>query len=95
MSAQKLKDQLFSTIDSSVKELKSPPSEHAVAISRPDKINSHVSSIDRRNNVIIFGLEEKSLLETKKDVESILKFLCGHLLPFNDVFMQAWSIQGL
>ena len=58
-------DQLFSTIDSSVKELKSSPSEHTVAVSRPDKINSHVS-IDHRNNVIIFGLEEKSLLETKK-----------------------------
>ena len=66
VSAQKLKDQLFSTIASSVKELKSSPTEHTVAVSRSVKMNSHVSSIDRRNNVIIFGLEEKSLLETKK-----------------------------
>ena len=86
VSAQNLKDQLFSTIASSVRELKSSPTEHAVAASRPDKLNSHVSSIDRRNNVIIFGLEEKSLLETKKDVESILEFLCGRLVPFNDAF---------
>ena len=86
LSAQKLKDQLFSTIASSVKELKSSPTEHTVAVSRSVKMNSHVSSIDRRNNVIIFGLEEKSLLETKKDVESILEFLCGRLVPFNDAF---------
>ena len=39
-----------------------------------------------RNNVIIFGLQEKSLLDTKKDVESILEFLCGRLVPFNDAF---------
>ena len=46
------------------------PSEHAVAVLRPDKMNSHVNSIDHRNNVIIFGLDEKSLLDAKKkDVE--------------------------
>ena len=57
VSAQKLKDQLFSTIASSVKELKSSTSEHAVAALQPDKLNNHVNSIDRRNNVIAFGLE--------------------------------------
>ena len=44
------------------------------------------NSIDRRNNVIIFGLEEKSLMDTRKDVESILEFLCGRSVPFNDAF---------
>ena len=39
-----------------------------------------------RNNATIFGLQEKSLLDTKKDVESILEFLCGRLVPFNDAF---------
>ena len=52
----------------------------------PDKMNSHVNSIDRRNNVIVFGLEEKSLMDTRKDVESILEFLCGRAVPFNDAF---------
>ena len=86
VSAQKLNDQLFSTIASSVKELKSSTSEHAVAALRPVKMNSHVNSIDRRNNVIIFGLEERSLMDTRKDVESILEFLCGRSVPFNDAF---------
>ena len=85
-SAQKLKDQLFSTIASSVEELKSSPSDHAVAVSQPDKMNSHVTSIDRRNNVIIFGLGEESLMDTKKDIKSILEFLYGRLMPFNDAF---------
>ena len=31
-------------------------------------------------------LKRNPYWETKKDVESILKFFCGHLLPFNDVF---------
>ena len=85
-SAQTLKDQLFSAIASTVKELNSLTSKHAVAASRTDKMNSHVDSIDHRNNVIIFGLEEKSLMDTRKDVESILEFFCRPSVPFNDGF---------
>ena len=49
-----------------MKELKSSTSEHAVAVPWTDKMNNHVNSIDRRNNVIMFGLEEKSLIVQEK-----------------------------
>ena len=85
-SAQKFKDQLSSTIVSSMKELKDSASNRGAAPSRPANTNVRMADRDRRNNIIIFGLEEKPLLETKKDVESILEFLCGRAVPFNDAF---------
>ena len=42
--------------------------------------------MDRKSNVIIFGLQEKSLVDTRKDVDTILHFLCGRTVPFNDAF---------
>ena len=82
-SAQILKDQLSSTIISSVKELK----DSAPAAAPPSsKTNTRTDDRDRRNNVILFGLEEKSLLDTRKDVENILEFLCGRAVPFKDAF---------
>ena len=65
-SAQKLKDQLSSTFASSMKELKDSTSKLAVPPPLPAQANSRVNSIDRSNNVIIFGLEEKALMDTKK-----------------------------
>jgi hypothetical protein len=69
-----------------MKELKDSTSMHVAAAPRPTKTNTRTDNRDRRNNVIRFGLEEKSLLDTRKDVESILEFLCGRAVPFNDAF---------
>ena len=79
-SAEKLKDQLSSVIVISMKELKGAACNRDVAPPRPANSNVHSIDRDRRNNIIIFGLEEKPLLETRKDldVESILEFLCCH-----------------
>ena len=85
-SAQTFKDQLSSTIVSSMKELKESGSSRSAAPPQPANTNVHKVDRDRRNNIIIFGLEEKPLLETRKDVESVLEFLCGRAVPFNDAF---------
>ena len=85
-SAQKFKDQLSNTIVTSVKELKDSTTKYIAAPSRQANTHTRVQGSDRRNNIIIFGLKEKPLLETRKDVESILEFLCGRAVPFNDAF---------
>ena len=69
-----------------MKELKDSTTKHGAAAPRPANTNARIEGRDRRNNVIFFGLEEKSLLETRKDVESILEFLCGRAVPFSDAF---------
>ena len=66
-----------------MKELKDSTSKYTVAAPQFVKTNTNINSIDRRN---MFGLEEKSLMDTRKDVESILEFLCGRSVPFNDAF---------
>ena len=92
-SAQKFKDQLSSTIVSSVKELKESTSKHTVNLPNPTKAISYVKSVDQRKNIIIFGLEEKSLSDKNKDVQSILEFLCGCPVSFSDA-LRLWLLQG-
>ena len=71
-SAQKFKDQLFSTLLSSMKKLKDSNIKNGAVPPWPTNSSVHVEARDFRNNVIIFGLEEKLLLETRKDVDNIL-----------------------
>ena len=90
-SAQKLKDeltQLMSTSAKAITENQSKINENLSRITSASTSHSHatIKSVDRRNNIIIFGLQEKSLADTRKDVESILEFLCGRTVPFSDAF---------
>ena len=85
-STQKLNDQLSRTIVNSVKELKESSITHPVSAFPSPKSGICTNDIDRRNNVIIFGLEEKPLNDTRNDVESILEFLCGRPVAFSDAF---------
>ena len=55
-SVESLSPKLVKPIQDQASSLSSP-TEHAVAVSWPDKMNTHVSSIDRRN---IVGLEKNA-----------------------------------
>ena len=86
--AEKLKDQLSSVIVISMKELKGAACNRDVAPPRPANSNVHSIDRDRRNNIIIFGLEEKPLLETRKDVKraSWSFYVVMLYVPFNDAY---------
>jgi len=49
---------------------------------------SGLKSADKRaGNLIVFGLPEvESLLDLKKSVDELLKFLVGRSVPLNDLF---------
>ena len=84
-SVQEMKDQLSESISSSVKLIKDSATQHSNLVS-PHSCTKTPPRLDRKSNVIIFGLQEKSLVDTRKDVDTILHFLCGRTVPFNNAF---------
>ena len=51
--------------------------------------NSHArvsSSMDRSMNIVLFGVLEQSLFETRKSVDEVFSFLCGSRVPTRDLY---------
>ena len=59
--------------------------------------NSHASvssSMDRSMNIVLFGVPEQSLFETRKSVEEVFSFLCGSPVPIRDLFRLGKFVEG-
>ena len=59
--------------------------------------NSHArvsSSMDRSMNIVLFGVPEQSLFETRKSVDEVFSFLCGCPVPIRDLFRLGKFVEG-
>ena len=90
-SVQLVREQLTATVSAAVKDLSAArvpfvdARVSAVAAVKPTKLP--VSEVERRSNIILFGLpENKSLADTKSAVDDIFVFLTGRSIPLNDAF---------
>ena len=83
-TAQALKNELSSSVESVVTRLssKSTPSLSTTTNRQPRPMVQK----DRSQNLILFGLPECSLEDTKCEVDKVLAYLAGRAVPWHDAF---------
>ncbi len=87
VTAERLKDELASSVRAAITNLTSSGSSVSVPPKFKPRSKAESPSSDRRSNIILFGLPEKaSLPETKSLVDEVFSFVVGREVNWRDAF---------